>query len=136
MSTEKEERAERRRVFENDQRVHKNTYLSHTHGDAGGRYAEINKSSVTGSAPTRPYPPAAHHQIDPSGIEPPLNYDINAVEPTGTHKEIEASLKALSEASGIKQSDASHGDGECAGIPAVMSAAPPSPPHPKRRIRR
>jgi hypothetical protein len=31
--------AERRATLQNDRRVHKNTYFSHTHPDEGGRFA-------------------------------------------------------------------------------------------------
>jgi hypothetical protein len=66
-----------------------------------GRFTAQSKSAVTGADPVPTYPvlPASspfHH--DPVGHEPPLGFDVNALEPTGTHVEVEQSLQALGEA--------------------------------------
>jgi hypothetical protein len=54
-----------------------------------GRFGAIDQNKiVVGSTAQQDYPPAAPHHTDPTGIEPPLNYDTAAVEPTGTANEI------------------------------------------------
>jgi hypothetical protein len=81
---------EREQVLRNDKRV-ASTFLDHTHNnDEGGRFAK--PQNVIGSEPTAQYPMAAPNwSVDPTGVEPPLNIDVNAVEPCGEKFEIEAS---------------------------------------------
>jgi hypothetical protein len=60
----------------------------------GGRFAAREKSTVVGAGqvayPQLPETSPWHH--DPVPDEPPIGIDVNAVEPTGTHAEIEQSL--------------------------------------------
>ena len=84
--TSQKERAE---VLKNDRAVQKNTFLSHTHSEEGGRYAK--PQTVIGATPTVQYPRAAPNwSVDPTGVEPPLGIDVNTVEPCGEKFEIEA----------------------------------------------
>jgi hypothetical protein len=97
----------RRAVIENDQRVHKNTYFSHAHPDEGGRFAVSDQAPrhVVGSTPVPRYPalPGSLWGNQAAAVPPeePLGVDVNAVEPAGTHAEIEKSIeKSLAESRG------------------------------------
>lgn len=64
-----------------------------------GRFAAADRRSnappsVVGSTPVPVYPRAAGPWTggDPAGLEEPLGYDINALEPCGTAQEIETSI--------------------------------------------
>jgi hypothetical protein len=85
---------EREQVLRNDQRVRSgSTFQSRAIAEADdvrGRWAEINKSNVVGATPTPQYPAGPNWSVDPTGIEPPLNIDVNAVEPCGEKFEVEA----------------------------------------------
>jgi hypothetical protein len=76
----------------------------------GGRWAAADKSAVVGETPAPMYPaqPAGSPWAgDPVGQEPPFPVDISAMEPVGTHAEIEASLAAIgSSAIAAKESEA------------------------------
>jgi hypothetical protein len=83
--------AEKRAVLRNDAAVRANanrngetgTYLSHTHiDDAGGRFAAVNAATIVGQTPAPKYPAASAHQADPVGIEPPLGFSVNDLEPS------------------------------------------------------
>jgi hypothetical protein len=79
---------EREQVLRNDKRV-TSTFLEHTHSEEGGRFAK--PQTVIGATPTVQYPMAAPNwSVDPTGVEPPLGIDVNAVEPCGEKFEIEA----------------------------------------------
>ena len=83
MLSSQEEQAERRRVLANDQRVKEQswTFLSHTHMDEGGRFAQVTTAQIVGADPIPNYPAAAPHQRDPVPIEPPLGYCVNHLTP-------------------------------------------------------
>jgi hypothetical protein len=90
--------AERREVLEND------TYHRRAQNqadDAGGRFAKITPTTVTGVTPTPQYPQLPASSPWASGfdqnVEPALGFDVNAQEPTGTPAEVEASLNRASE---------------------------------------
>jgi hypothetical protein len=90
--------AERRAVVENERRVHKNSYFSHAHPDEGGRFAAINKSTVTGSTPVPQYPPQPTSSPWASaavGQEPPLGFSVDEMQPVGEPHEIELSLREM-----------------------------------------
>jgi hypothetical protein len=84
--------AEKRAVLRNDAavRAHANsngetgTYLSHTHiDDAGGRFAAVNAATIVGQTPAPKYPAASTpFQSDPVGVEPPLGFSVNDLEPS------------------------------------------------------
>jgi hypothetical protein len=61
MLSSQEEQAERRRVLANDQRVKEQsgTFLSHTHMDEGGRFAQVTTAQIVGADPIPNYPAAA-----------------------------------------------------------------------------
>jgi hypothetical protein len=84
MLSSQEEQAERRRVLANDQRVREQsgTFLSHTHMDEGGRFAQVSNAQIVGADPIPNYPAAsAAHQIQLPD-EPPLGLDNPALEPS------------------------------------------------------
>jgi hypothetical protein len=59
--------------------------------ELGGRFAKP-RPLVSGQVPTQPE--GSPWSRDPVPIEPPLGFDVNAVEPVGEVHEIEASLRA------------------------------------------
>jgi hypothetical protein len=98
MTTEfQREQQERRETLENDRKVREQTgtFMSHTHiDDAGGRFAQVNAATVIGATPVPSYPQGPAWSVDPSGVEPPLNYSVNELQPTGEPHEIAASIAA------------------------------------------
>jgi hypothetical protein len=81
---------EKEAVLRNDLRA--NTFAGRAQAEADdvrGRWAEINKSNVVGATPTPQYPAGPNWSVDPTGVEPPLGIDVNAVEPCGEKFEIE-----------------------------------------------
>ena len=76
MLNKQEEDRERRETLLNDQRVREQsgTFLSHTHMDEGGRFAQVTNAYVVGSTALPQYPQAsAPFQCDPVPDEPPLS---------------------------------------------------------------
>jgi hypothetical protein len=61
----------------------------------GGRFGAVSKTTVTGSVPSQQVPrqPATAWVNDRLPDEPPLGYEINAVEPVGTYQEIQQSIQ-------------------------------------------
>ncbi len=58
-----------------------------------GRFAKA--STVVGTTPTVQYPAGPNWSAGPApGVEPPLAFDVNELEPVGTAQEIAASLSA------------------------------------------
>jgi hypothetical protein len=78
---------EKRAVLKNDRA---STYLAHTHAEEGGRFAK--PVNVIGETPVPQYPAGPNWAHDPSGVEPVLDYSIDALEPVGTAQEIQKSL--------------------------------------------
>lgn len=68
--------------------------FSQTDADnAGGRYAKLHPPTNASSPnPYPPQPPNSPFHHDPVPKEEPLGYSVDAHEPVGTAKEIEASL--------------------------------------------
>jgi hypothetical protein len=83
----------RREVLRND------TYFSrqqNTVDDAGGRFAKLIPSTLTGqSQPVPRLPESSPWHHDPVPATEPLGFSVNAMEPVGTQAEIEASIPAL-----------------------------------------
>ena len=87
-------------VLRNEQQLRKGTYFSQAQIDAdedrGGRYASLNKPTVTGTDPSVSYPrlpaDAPSNQLTAMPDEPPLNYRIDDQECVGEQFEIQASL--------------------------------------------
>jgi hypothetical protein len=85
MLSRQEEERERREVLANDRRVREQgqagTFLSHTHSDAGGRFAAVGAATVIGSkadvAAAYPAASAAHQTELPP--ENPLGYSVEAM---------------------------------------------------------
>jgi hypothetical protein len=91
------EMAERRETLRNDlkvreqqQREQGSTFLAQTHSEMGGRFSSVGAQTVIGAEPTISYPAAAPHQRDPCGIEPPLGYRIDELEPAIAPPVVEA----------------------------------------------
>jgi hypothetical protein len=101
MLSKHEEQADRREVIENEKRLRSSssdqgsTFLAHTHNDTGGRFSAISNPTVIGTEATPKYPQGPAWCADPSGIEPPLGVDINAMEPVGEPHELKASIASL-----------------------------------------
>jgi len=91
--------SERRAVLRNERAG--TTYHEFAAGEADvprGRFTAHERSVVTGSTPVPQYPalPASSPWAsDPVPAEEPLGIDINAVEPVGTHTEVEQSLRGV-----------------------------------------
>jgi hypothetical protein len=87
MLSSQEDQIERRRVLANDQRVREqqggSAYIDHYMQEAGGRFSAHAAATVVGSKPdvASAYPPAAAHQADPCGPEPPTGYRIDQMIP-------------------------------------------------------
>jgi len=94
MSADEISQAEKRRILIEERRLR--TYQGRAMADledAGGRYSAVTKQSVTGSTPSSAYPrmpsgPWAENEMPP---EPPLGYEIDAMEPVGELHEREGS---------------------------------------------
>jgi hypothetical protein len=86
--------SEKRDIVENDRRVHKATYFSHTHPDEGGRFAASDQPPrhVVGSTPVPRYPAGPNWSADPTGVEPPTGIAIDQMDPVGETFEVERSL--------------------------------------------
>jgi hypothetical protein len=87
--------AERRATLDNDRRA--STYLSHVHDadEMGGRYKAVHTQTVIGKQEQIQYPKGADWCCESAGVEPPLNYRIDDMEPCGEYAEVAASLNAL-----------------------------------------
>ena len=82
MLSSQEEQIERQRVFAQDQSVQRQATTMHAHAIADaatprGRFSAVEAQTVVGAGPIPNYPPAAAHQHDPCGQEPPLGYRID-----------------------------------------------------------
>ena len=90
MLSRQEEEQERREVLENDRLLREqqkaSTFHQHAQAQADelsqGRFRAIGTPSVTGATPIPKYPAAGAHQSDPVGIEPPLGFSVNDLEPS------------------------------------------------------
>ena len=94
-----EEQADRREYLENEKRLRGTTLSQFAQSDAAedrGRFTAHEKSTVIGADATPKYP-AAFQQRDPVPNEEPLGVDINAIEPTGTPAEVQASIDKLTD---------------------------------------
>ena len=83
-SEPEDEQDEKRRILANDLSVRDSgTFLSHTHSEAGGRFASVESQQVIGRDGPPHYPalPASSpwHGTDPVPDEPPLGYRIDAM---------------------------------------------------------
>jgi hypothetical protein len=88
MTSRQEEQAERKRLVGS---TNATTYrdLANLDTSLGGRFSE--GGTVTGTQPETHYPrlPEGSWSHDPTGVEPPLGYAIDALEPTGNPHEID-----------------------------------------------
>jgi hypothetical protein len=144
-ATQKEKAA----ILKSDQRVRSgSTFLDHTHDDEGGRFAKSR--TVIGSEATAQYPMVGPNWAnDPTGVEPPLGFDVNAIEPVGEYGEIQASLIAVDDpakpeeinpchlpasgAVGSSLSPLAAVDAPLAADPSGDVRAPAANPNPQRR---
>jgi len=130
---------EKKETLLNDQRV-RNDLRNTLHGRASadldlentGRHAKHN-TVVTGGADYPRLPEASPWHHDPVPPEAPLGIDVNALEPVGTEREVQASLGDLSP--GIAQSGGALTETERATLEAqsVAPSSPPTNPKPTRR---
>jgi hypothetical protein len=85
--------AERKAVLRND------TYFarqSNTVDDAGGRFAKLTPSNLTGQSYQVPrLPENSPWHSDPVPATEPLGFSVDAMEPNGTPEEVKASIAAL-----------------------------------------
>jgi hypothetical protein len=98
------------RTFAQDQSLpnQASTFQQHAQADANnprGRYelAQVTTATVIGSKPevASAYPAAAPHQHDPCGLEPPLGYRIDELEPSMAFVEIQAGEPADAPSSSV-----------------------------------
>jgi hypothetical protein len=72
------------------------TYFERASAEAdenrGGRFAALAQARVVGAKPAPTYPAGPQWSHDPTGPEPALGYDVDAIEPIGTAAEVERSL--------------------------------------------
>jgi hypothetical protein len=81
--------AERRRILREGTTFHQHAQ-SQIDDEAGGRFGVIAPRVITGTTPIPKYPAAGTHQSDPVGVEPPLGFSVNDLEPSvGTTRPIE-----------------------------------------------
>ena len=79
-----EEMEERKSVLRNEQRLRNpgttlNQFAQSEAAEARGRFTAHEKSTVVGASSIPKYPEGPAWCDDPTGIEPPLNLDINAL---------------------------------------------------------
>jgi hypothetical protein len=103
MSTEyQREQAERIATMRQDAdlRQQQQTSTLHQHAQAQadelsqGRFRATGTPIVTGATAIPAYPPGPTWCTGDQGIEPPLNYSVNELQPTGESHEIAASIAA------------------------------------------
>jgi hypothetical protein len=73
--------AEHRRILREGSTFHQHAQSS-VNDETGGRFAATGVPTVTGATPIPKYPAAGAHQSDPVGIEPPLGFSVNDLEPS------------------------------------------------------
>ncbi|MGA8698338.1 MAG: hypothetical protein WB689_31780 [Xanthobacteraceae bacterium] len=76
----------------------KSTYATFTEAfadeDRGGRFKTGQPTTVVGATSVPNYPTGPAWRADPTGVEPPLNYSVDALEPCGEAHEVRQSLEA------------------------------------------
>jgi len=110
----------------------KDSYHNRYQDEAGGRFAQVNKSTVSGKDPTTLYPkiPAGPWSANYAQVPPeePLNIDVNEPVVTGERFEVEASQQPFSwmreRSLGSKSSLGSAGTSEL----SIGLAGPPTDP--------
>jgi hypothetical protein len=96
---------EREAVMRNDRA---NTFAGRASAEADeiqGRWAQEHKATVIGTGPVE-YPrlPENSWTNDPTGVEPPLNYSVEAHEPVGEYREVQASIEELGDGEAVARS--------------------------------
>jgi hypothetical protein len=108
--------AERRAVLKSDRDARDTMYARaqvDTDAELGGRWARPPTTVVCGAS----YPAASASHADPTGLEPPLGWDVNSQEPVGEFAEVERSIREVERSSSAVLSSA-----------AELGAASPSAP--------
>jgi hypothetical protein len=97
MLSKQAEQKERHQILDNDRAVreHTTTYLKETHSDLGGRWAINRTDNVVGQTPTIDYGGKPNWAHDPTGVEPPLGYSVDAMAPVGEPFEVERAGQVL-----------------------------------------
>ena len=130
--------AERRRRVLRETGTYRDVALGEAGTVQGRYYGAISKTHVTGAGPEYPpMPETSPWHRDPVPDEPPLNQDVNVVEPVGTFGEIEHSLRESSDGTGMDSSeppfDSSGEELRSADALQAVSDAAPSLPQSRRR---
>jgi hypothetical protein len=100
--------AERAAVHRNDQRVRKDTGTYHAHAaaeSAGGRYAAVIRTHLTGSDSVPwvpPQPSSSPWANEPVGHERPLGFSVDEVPPVGEVFELERNMAESRGGEGVK----------------------------------
>src|SRR5262245_16943788 len=88
MTADEISQAQKRRILAEDRLA--TTYHSASQAfvdeERGGRFAALEKPTVTGSSGAVRYPrqrEGSPWRDDPVGVEPPLGFDVNTIEPVG-----------------------------------------------------
>jgi hypothetical protein len=128
---------EREQILRNDLRA--NTFAGRAQAEADdvrGRWAQINKSDVVGATPTPQYPAGPNWSVDPTGVEPPLGFDVNQIEAVGEYREVQASIEKLGD---VTEAVAQSSPLAAADVPSEVPCFSPDVeraaaiPNPKRR---
>ena len=99
-SEPEDEQDEKRRILANDLSVRDSgTFLSHTHSEAGGRFASVESQQVIGrdGAPRYPALPSSSPWAGPDlvGPEPPLGFSVDEMIPSAARLNMNLSLHRL-----------------------------------------
>jgi hypothetical protein len=88
--------SERAQVLENERRARRDTMHNRAMAEfsleQAGRHAK--QSTVIGTGAPN-YPAGPNWSINPTGVEPPLGWDVNQIEPVGEPLEVAKSLNEL-----------------------------------------
>jgi hypothetical protein len=112
---------ERRAIIKNDAAT-LHQFAQSEANEISGRWAK--PQTVNASRPVVNYPAGPNWSVDPTGPEPPLNQDVNAMEPCGQPWEVEASLDRNFGLQRSLQDGAPPSAGSL--IPAALEPAPDS----------
>jgi hypothetical protein len=137
--------SERRAVLRNEREVGTyHAFATSEAGAVGGRYGVVSKTRVIGSGPVEypALPSSSPWASDPIPPEPSFGMAIDAMEPVGTHVEIEQSLQLaeLQSGGGINPISPPNGppsgDARSSGPLHSGSSEAATSPHPKQKRRK
>jgi hypothetical protein len=121
MTSHSDEQKLRNETMENDRKVREqaSTFFQHAQSsiddELGGRFAKTNSTAVTGSTPLPSFPPLPPSSPwagpDPVPIEPPLGYNVDALEHPGHFSPVEAQVPTPAAPSPLTEADGQRGVG-------------------------